>query len=138
MVAQAGQPDQNQKPNNTTPLYPRQANLTDQLSGALSVRLDSGCDRLDCNRDPNVKLQEFKDHLRITKEDRTDGADRSDKTDRDRIVDPIYIGWGQQQQQQQQQQQGVTRGDRTKGAKERRGRRRRTRKKFMSPFEEGV
>ena len=45
----------------------RQANLTDQLTGALSVRLDCGCDRLDCNKDPNVKLQQFKDYLRVTK-----------------------------------------------------------------------
>ena len=46
---------------------PRQANLTEQLTGALAVRLDCGCDRLDCNKDPNVKLQQFKDYLRVTK-----------------------------------------------------------------------
>jgi len=52
----------------THPAHPtRQANLTDQLTGALSVRLDCGCDRLDCNKDPNVKLQQFKDYLRVTK-----------------------------------------------------------------------
>ena len=49
------------------PTCPRQANLTEQLTGALAVRLDCGCDRLDCNKDPNVKLQQFKDYLRVTK-----------------------------------------------------------------------
>ena len=60
----------------------RQANLTDKLPGALSFRLKWGCNPLDCNKDPNVKLQEFKDHLRVTKKESTDRTDRTDKTDR--------------------------------------------------------
>ena len=48
--------------------YPtRQANLSDQLASALTIRLDCGCDRLDCNKDPNVRLDQFKEYLRVTK-----------------------------------------------------------------------
>merc|ERR1712203_643240 len=51
----------------THPVHPtRQANLTDQLTSALTIRLDCGCDRLDCDRDPNVRLDQFKEYLRVT------------------------------------------------------------------------
>ena len=48
-------------------LSTRQANLSDQLASALTIRLDCGCDRLDCDRDPNVRLDQFKEYLRVTK-----------------------------------------------------------------------
>lgn len=48
------------------PTQTRQANLSDQLASALAIRLDCGCDRLDCNRDPNVRLDQFKEYLRVT------------------------------------------------------------------------
>jgi len=52
----------------THPVHPtRQANLSDQLASALTIRLDCGCDRLDCNKDPNVRLEMFKEYLRVTK-----------------------------------------------------------------------
>lgn len=44
----------------------RQESLAAQLSDALNIRNKYGCARLDCSRDPNFKLDQFKKYLQVT------------------------------------------------------------------------
>jgi len=51
----------------THPVHPtRQANLSEKLASALTIRLECDCEDLDSNKDPNVRLEQFKEHLRVT------------------------------------------------------------------------
>jgi len=42
----------------------RQESLSAQLSSALAIRFDCGCAKLDCRRDPQIRLEEFKRYIK--------------------------------------------------------------------------
>jgi len=44
----------------------RQESLSAQLSSALAVRFECGCERLDPRKDPQIKLQEFKKYINLS------------------------------------------------------------------------
>jgi len=49
----------------------RQESLSAQLSSAMDIRFQCGCAKLDCRKDPQVKLEEFK---RFVNRQKTNGA----------------------------------------------------------------